>query len=178
MGAFQVAVCGRDAALGVLVLAYLAFEDGTQANLDFLASPPLVVAYALAGSMSLDLTTEPLGTDKDGNPVFFKDIWPTTAEIAEIQLDYASQGEFADAIASVKRRVAGALAGSVGADTTVSVVTSCIPAAGGGTALAAQAALNAALAVAVSPTATVSFSATRATVLLPGSTRSSATPAA
>lgn len=55
----------------------------TRAN--YLASPPLVVAYALAGSMSLDLTTEPLGTDKDGNPVFLKDIWPTTAEIAEIQ---------------------------------------------------------------------------------------------
>ncbi len=55
----------------------------TRAN--YLASPPLVVAYALAGSMSLDLTTEPLGTGKDGNPVFLKDIWPTTAEIAEIQ---------------------------------------------------------------------------------------------
>jgi aconitate hydratase len=55
----------------------------TRAN--YLASPPLVVAYALAGTMSLDLATEPLGTDKDGNPVFLKDIWPSTAEIAEIQ---------------------------------------------------------------------------------------------
>jgi aconitate hydratase len=46
-----------------------------QAN--YLASPPLVVAYALAGTVNKDLTTEPLGNDKDGNPVFLKDIWPT-----------------------------------------------------------------------------------------------------
>ncbi|MCH9808173.1 MAG: aconitate hydratase AcnA [Alphaproteobacteria bacterium] len=52
-----------------------------QAN--YLASPPLVVAYALAGSVQKDLTTEPLGNDKDGNPVFLKDIWPTTHEIQD-----------------------------------------------------------------------------------------------
>jgi aconitate hydratase len=51
---------------------------------NYLASPPLVVAYALAGSMSIDLTTEPLGTGKDGKPVYLKDIWPTNHEIAEI----------------------------------------------------------------------------------------------
>jgi aconitate hydratase len=50
---------------------------------NYLASPPLVVAYALAGSMKIDLTTEPLGTGKDGKPVFLKDIWPTNEEIAE-----------------------------------------------------------------------------------------------
>ncbi|MDE2362805.1 MAG: aconitate hydratase AcnA [Hyphomicrobiales bacterium] len=50
-----------------------------QAN--YLASPPLVVAYALAGSVQKDLTKEPLGHDKKGNPVFLKDIWPTSAEI-------------------------------------------------------------------------------------------------
>jgi aconitate hydratase len=48
---------------------------------NYLASPPLVVAYALAGRMDLDLTTEPLGTDKAGKPVFLKDIWPTPQEI-------------------------------------------------------------------------------------------------
>jgi aconitate hydratase len=51
---------------------------------NYLASPPLVVAYALAGDMNIDLTTEPLGTSKDGKPVYLKDIWPTTAEIAEL----------------------------------------------------------------------------------------------
>ena len=46
---------------------------------NYLASPPLVVAYALAGSMQVDLTTEPLGTDADGKPVYLTDIWPSTA---------------------------------------------------------------------------------------------------
>jgi len=50
---------------------------------NYLASPPLVVAYALAGSMKINLTTEPLGQDKDGNDVFLKDIWPTNAEIRD-----------------------------------------------------------------------------------------------
>ena len=59
---------------------------------NFLMSPPLVVAYALAGRVDLDLTTEPLGTDKNGNPVFLKDLWPTQAEIAE-QLDAALKPE-------------------------------------------------------------------------------------
>ena len=52
-----------------------------QAN--YLASPPLVVAYALAGSVTRDLTTEPLGEDRDGNPVFLKDIWPSSQEIQQ-----------------------------------------------------------------------------------------------
>ncbi|HYF41470.1 MAG TPA: aconitate hydratase AcnA, partial [Ramlibacter sp.] len=52
---------------------------------NYLASPPLVVAYALAGTMKLDLATQPLGTGSDGRPVFLKDVWPTSAEIAAIQ---------------------------------------------------------------------------------------------
>jgi len=48
---------------------------------NFLMSPPLVVAYALAGRVDLDLTSEPLGHDRDGNPVFLKDVWPSHAEI-------------------------------------------------------------------------------------------------
>jgi aconitate hydratase len=51
---------------------------------NYLASPPLVVAYALAGRMDLDLLTEPLGTGKDGKPVFLRDIWPTGREIQEM----------------------------------------------------------------------------------------------
>ncbi|MEN3929535.1 aconitate hydratase AcnA [Microvirga sp. W0021] len=50
---------------------------------NYLASPPLVVAYALAGSLNVDLTKDPLGTGSDGKPVYLKDIWPTTAEIQE-----------------------------------------------------------------------------------------------
>jgi len=49
---------------------------------NYLASPPLVVAYALAGSVTVDLATEPLGTDKDGKPVYLKDIWPSSKEVA------------------------------------------------------------------------------------------------
>ena len=51
---------------------------------NYLASPPLVVAYALAGSLKVDIARKPLGNDGDGNPVYLKDIWPSSAEIAEI----------------------------------------------------------------------------------------------
>ncbi|GAA2586261.1 aconitate hydratase AcnA [Winogradskya consettensis] len=50
-------------------------------KMNYLASPPLVVAYALAGTMDLDITTEPLGTGSDGKPVFLADIWPSAKEI-------------------------------------------------------------------------------------------------
>jgi len=50
---------------------------------NYLASPPLVVAYALAGTMNFDLDNDPLGTDEDGKPVFLKDVWPSPAEVAE-----------------------------------------------------------------------------------------------
>jgi aconitate hydratase len=51
---------------------------------NYLASPPLVVAYALAGTVNIDFASESIGKDKDGNDVFFKDIWPSTAEINEV----------------------------------------------------------------------------------------------
>jgi aconitate hydratase len=50
---------------------------------NYLASPPLVVAYALAGTMNIDITTEPLGQDKEGNDVFLKDVWPSSQEISD-----------------------------------------------------------------------------------------------
>jgi len=53
-------------------------------KMNFLASPPLVVAYALAGSMEVDLTKDSLGEDTDGNPVYLKDIWPSQIEIQDI----------------------------------------------------------------------------------------------
>ena len=52
-------------------------------KMNYLASPPLVIAYALAGTMDFDFEKEPLGQDKDGNDVFLKDIWPTPAEVQE-----------------------------------------------------------------------------------------------
>jgi aconitate hydratase len=59
-------------------------QQAVRAN--YLASPPLVVAYALAGKMTIDLTTEPLGTGTDGKPVYLRDIWPTEREIQETLL--------------------------------------------------------------------------------------------
>ncbi len=53
-------------------------------KMNYLASPPLVVAYAIAGRMDLDLTTEPLGTDPSGAPVFLTDLWPTPAEVQSV----------------------------------------------------------------------------------------------
>lgn len=70
-----------------------------QAN--YLASPPLVVAYALAGSVQKDLTTEPLGQDQDGNDVFLKDIWPSNAEIQEYVMKYVTRELFAEKYADV-----------------------------------------------------------------------------
>ncbi|WP_417712314.1 aconitate hydratase AcnA [Roseibium aggregatum] len=51
---------------------------------NYLASPPLVVAYALAGNLKVNITEDPLGEDQDGNPVYLKDIWPTTEEITDL----------------------------------------------------------------------------------------------
>ena len=57
---------------------------GPDLKANFLASPPLVVAYAIAGSLHHDFEQDPLGVDKDGNAVYLKDIWPTSAEIASV----------------------------------------------------------------------------------------------
>ncbi|MEV5579164.1 aconitate hydratase AcnA, partial [Streptomyces parvus] len=53
-------------------------------KMNYLASPPLVVAYAIAGSMKVDITKDALGTDQDGKPVFLADIWPTEAEVNDV----------------------------------------------------------------------------------------------
>ncbi len=63
---------------------------------NYLASPPLVVAYALAGSMKIDLATESLGEGKDGKPVFLKDIWPSNADIAALQKKSVTSKMFAE----------------------------------------------------------------------------------
>ena len=53
-------------------------------RMNYLASPPLVVAYAVAGTMDIDLTSDPLATDADGQPVYLRDLWPTSAEVNEV----------------------------------------------------------------------------------------------
>ncbi|MBK5220091.1 MAG: aconitate hydratase [Thermoleophilia bacterium] len=68
---------------------------------NYLASPPLVVAYALAGRMDIDLATEPLGEGSDGEPVYLKDVWPKAAEIKEVVGASVAAEMFADNYASV-----------------------------------------------------------------------------
>jgi aconitate hydratase len=70
-------------------------------KMNYLASPPLVVAYALAGSMDIDITTEPLGTDQDGQPVHLADVWPTPEEISETVGQALASQTFKDEYASV-----------------------------------------------------------------------------
>ena len=68
---------------------------------NYLASPPLVVAYAIAGDMNIDLTSEPIGTSKDGKPVFLKDIWPSNNEIAELVHEVVTREAFLKKYADV-----------------------------------------------------------------------------
>jgi aconitate hydratase len=79
------------------------FEGRIQQDVraNYLASPPLVVAYALAGSLNIDLTTEPLGTDPGGKPVYLKDVWPTEQEIQTTMLAALSAEMFRQQYASV-----------------------------------------------------------------------------
>src|SRR5215212_4998151 len=70
-------------------------------KMNYLASPPLVVAYALAGSMDIDLTNDALGTDEQGNDVYLKDIWPTEAETDEIIASCIGAEMFAESYADV-----------------------------------------------------------------------------
>ena len=71
------------------------------AKASYLASPPLVVAFALAGRIDLDLTTQPLGTDRDGEPVMLADLWPSSAEIAEVVAERVRSEIFTRNYASV-----------------------------------------------------------------------------
>ncbi len=81
---FNEAIVAHDLVCAAVLSGNRNFEARIHPNLkaNFLASPPLVVAYALAGSVQKDLTSEPLGTGRDGQPVFLRDLWPTSHEIA------------------------------------------------------------------------------------------------
>jgi len=70
-------------------------------RMNYLASPPLVVAYALAGTMDIDLTTEPLGAGADGEPVFLADVWPSPEEVAEAVRSSLTSEMFRQRYASV-----------------------------------------------------------------------------
>ena len=72
------------------------FEGRIHADvkMNYLASPPLVVIYALAGRMDIDLAIEPVGTDNDGKPVFLKDLWPSSAEVQQTVADAVKRNQF------------------------------------------------------------------------------------
>jgi len=72
-----------------------------EVKMNFLASPPLVVAYALAGSMEVDLYNDPLGTDGEGNPVYLKDIWPSQKEVQDTVANNISGAMFQHSYAGV-----------------------------------------------------------------------------
>jgi aconitate hydratase len=72
----------------------------TKAN--YLASPPLVVAYAIAGTMDIDFATDPIGKDSDGNDVFLKDLWPTQQEITDCIRDTVKTSQFHERYAEVQ----------------------------------------------------------------------------
>ena len=80
------AVRSNDLVVGAVLSGNRNFEGRVNADVkaNYLASPPLVVAYALAGTLNKDLSTEPLGQGSDGQPVYLEDIWPTSIEIAEL----------------------------------------------------------------------------------------------
>ena len=68
---------------------------------NYLASPPLVVAYALAGTVDIDLQNDPIGQDREGNDVFLKDIWPTQEEVAKTVADSVNRSQFVEQYANV-----------------------------------------------------------------------------
>ncbi|XP_064644944.1 cytoplasmic aconitate hydratase-like isoform X2 [Lineus longissimus] len=72
----------------------------TRAN--YLASPPLVIAYALAGTVLIDFETEPIGTNKDGKPVFLRDIWPTREEIQEVERKFVIPSMFKEVYSKIQ----------------------------------------------------------------------------
>ncbi|REK74896.1 aconitate hydratase AcnA [Paenibacillus paeoniae] len=79
------AIADNDMTVAAVLSGNRNFEGRVHAQVkaNYLASPPLVVAYALAGTVNIDLANDPIGHDQDGQPVYLKDIWPTNAEIKE-----------------------------------------------------------------------------------------------
>lgn len=97
------AINKNDLVAGAVISGNRNFEGRVNPDVkaNYLASPPLVVAYAIAGSLQIDLTTEPLGTDKDGNPVYLKDIWPSNKEVADFIRENVTKAMFKEKYSDV-----------------------------------------------------------------------------
>ena len=97
------AITGGDLVVAGVLSGNRNFEGRVHAlvKANYLASPPLVVAYALAGTVDIDLLSEPLGWDADGKAVFLKELWPTTAEIQEVVARVVQPGMFKEKYANV-----------------------------------------------------------------------------
>jgi aconitate hydratase len=101
--AISKAIADNDIAAAAVLSGNRNFEGRIHPDvkLNYLASPPLVVAYALAGSLDVDITTEPLGTGSDGEPVYLRDIWPSEREIADVVGQAIKSQMFADSYGDV-----------------------------------------------------------------------------
>src|SRR6195256_795299 len=101
--AISEAVNDNDLAVTAVLSGNRNFEGriNPDVKMNYLASPPLVVAYALAGRMTIDLTTEPLGVDKRGTPVYLRELWPTEREIQETMLSSVTSSMFREQYADV-----------------------------------------------------------------------------
>jgi aconitate hydratase len=101
--AISAAVAENDLAVVSVLSGNRNFEGriNPDVKMNYLASPPLVVAYALAGSMDVDMDNEPLGARPDGSPVYLRDIWPSQAEIASVVRDSVAAEMFARDYADV-----------------------------------------------------------------------------
>jgi aconitate hydratase len=97
------AISGSELVAAAVISGNRNFEGRVhpQVKANYLASPPLVVAYALAGTVDIDLETDPIGTGTDGQPVYLRDIWPTAQEVADLVTSSVNRGMFEDRYAAV-----------------------------------------------------------------------------
>jgi aconitate hydratase len=97
------AVTGSDIVAAAVISGNRNFEGRVHplVKANYLASPPLVVAYALAGTVDIDLETDPLGFGADSNPVYLKDIWPSAREVADVVATSLNTGMFEERYAAV-----------------------------------------------------------------------------
>src|SRR5204863_9062478 len=97
------AITENDLAVAAVLSGNRNFEGRIhpQVRAAYLASPPLVVAFALAGTVDIDLTREPIGHDPGGNAVFLRDIWPSQSEVREVMQQAVTPDEFQQQYAHV-----------------------------------------------------------------------------
>ena len=97
------AITGNDLVTTSVLSGNRNFEGRVHAliRMNYLASPPLVVAYAIAGHMNIDVYNEPLAEDKNGNPVFLKDIWPTQQEVTDVVSNFLNTEQYVNSYKDV-----------------------------------------------------------------------------